>query len=85
MPKVKVLKDGKWAQHPSKPQLEVKEGEEVEIDYTYAAPLERAGKCKILKKRPAKVVKSEADPAKKDKKKSEANPAEEDKKKAHKS
>ena len=68
-----LCKEGRWAQEPWKPQLEVKEGDKVTISISIAYRLEKAGLARILKEEPkgvAKQVKAkdESNPAKKDKK-----------------
>ncbi len=78
---VEVLKDGRWSQSPSLPQLEVKKGEKVNISAYLACLLESVNKCKILKPKKPKAEKS-TKVAKQVKRKSEANPAEMDKKAA---
>ncbi len=69
--KVKVQKDGRWAQEPWKPQLQVAKGDLVEISISFALRLEKAGLGKIIKDKSttAKQVKAkaEADPAEADK------------------
>ena len=69
---VEVLKDGRWAQEPWKPQLGVIKGEKKVISISLATRLKNAGMCKILDKNPQAAkqikVKNEKNPAKKDKK-----------------
>jgi len=69
---VEITKDGRWAQEPWKPQLVVKVGDKVKISVSIALKQQTAGKCKIIKVKPAKQVKKKAD----------KNPAIEDKKDA---
>lgn len=73
--KVKVLKDGKWAQLPHQPQLDVKVGDFVEIEPGHFESLRDAGKCEAVVEKAAKAKKStpksEGNPAKKDKKAAE--------------
>ena len=69
--KVKAQKDGRWAQEPWKPQLQVVKGDIVEISISFAMRLEKAGLGKIIKE------KSTA--PKQVKKKVEKNPPKDDK------
>ena len=45
---VEVLKNGRWAQEPSLPQLEVVKGDRVSISISFAHKLQVAGNCRIL-------------------------------------
>jgi len=70
---VEALENGRWAQEPWKPQLEITKGEKYTVSVSLAIRLEGAGLCKIIDKNPQnppKQVKSKAEksPAKKDKK-----------------
>ena len=74
---VEVLKNGRWAQEPWLPQLQVVKGDLLSISISFAHALEAKGKCKILT-----VAQQVPKPPKQVKKKSEKNPALKDKKAA---
>ncbi len=78
---VEVLKDGRWAQEPWLPQLEVVAGNKVSISISIAYKLEKKGKCRIIVKKES-AVKIKNKLAKQIKHKSEKNPATLDKKAA---
>lgn len=70
---VEILKDGRWAQEPWKPQLVVTVGQKVTLSVSIALRQQAVGKCKIIKPKPAKQVKKKVDksPAAADKKAAE--------------
>ena len=75
---VEVLRNGRWAQEPWLPQLQVIKGDTVNISIAIAYRLEIKGKCRIIRS----PIKKRTKPAKQVRVKSEKNPADTDKKAA---
>lgn len=76
--KVKMLKSGRYADpQPHLPQIEAKEGDELDVNPAMAASLCDCGAAEVINEAPAKEA-----PAKQVKQKSEKAPAKADKDKA---